>query len=82
MRGNCRRFWYKLLTYPVLPNALTALQAVNLVAPIRLMGGVVGIMREQKGGVIVNVASRAGATGATAGVSYTTSKWGLVSILS
>ena len=55
--------------------------AVNLVAPIRLMGGVVGTMREQKGGVIVNVTSRAGATGATAGVSYTSSKWGLVSIL-
>ena len=75
---------------------LGKVMAVNLMAPIRLMGEAVKVMLGQggkevegevkgkeggggKGGVIVNVASRAASTGATAGVGYTGSKAGLVS---
>jgi NADP-dependent 3-hydroxy acid dehydrogenase YdfG len=36
-------------------------------------------MKEQKSGSIVNVASKAGASGASAGIAYTASKHGLVS---
>ncbi|MCJ1332289.1 hypothetical protein MMC10_008981, partial [Thelotrema lepadinum] len=73
---------------------LGKVMAVNLMAPIRLMGEAVKVMLGQggkevegevkgkeggggKGGVIVNVASRAASTGATAGVGYTGSKAGL-----
>ena len=53
---------------------------VNLLAPIRLMREVIPHMVQRgKGGSVVNVLSRAATTGATAGVTYTASKHGLVS---
>jgi len=53
--------------------------AVNLTAPVRLMREVVPVMIKNGGGSIVNVASKAGMSGAVAGVAYTASKHGLVS---
>ena len=53
---------------------------VNLKAPVKLMGAVLPTMLEQKKGSIVNIASIAGVSGAAAGIAYTTSKHGLVSI--
>jgi NAD(P)-dependent dehydrogenase (short-subunit alcohol dehydrogenase family) len=52
--------------------------AVNLTAPVRLMREVIKVMKEQKSGSIVNVSSKAGTSGAVAGVAYTASKHGLV----
>ncbi|KAJ7675677.1 hypothetical protein DFH06DRAFT_664619 [Mycena polygramma] len=52
--------------------------AVNLTAPVRLMREVVQVMKAQKSGVIVNVASKAGMSGAASGVAYTASKHGLI----
>ncbi|KAL4875200.1 NAD(P)-binding protein [Aspergillus karnatakaensis] len=52
--------------------------AVNLTAPVKLMREVVKVMRNQKAGVILNMASRAGMSGAAAGVAYTASKHGLI----
>lgn len=54
--------------------------AVNLTAPVKLMRAVLHIMKAQGGGgSIVNVSSKAGTSGASAGVAYTSSKHGLVS---
>jgi NAD(P)-dependent dehydrogenase (short-subunit alcohol dehydrogenase family) len=54
--------------------------AVNLTAPVKLMRAVVHIMKAQGGGgSIVNISSKAGTSGASAGVAYTSSKHGLVS---
>ena len=58
---------------------LARVLAVNFTAPIRLMGQVLPVMLAQGAGAIVNVTSRAGHTGAAAGLAYTTSKHGLVS---
>lgn len=55
--------------------------AINLTAPIRLMKAVLPFMKDQKSGSIVNVASKAGVSGASAGIAYTASKHGLVSLL-
>ncbi|KAF2033402.1 NAD(P)-binding protein [Setomelanomma holmii] len=52
--------------------------AINLTAPIRLMKAVLPFMKEQREGSIVNVASKAGVSGASAGIAYTASKHGLV----
>jgi len=52
--------------------------AVNLTAPIKLMREVINVMKVQKSGCIVNVASKAGTSGAVSGVAYTSSKHGLV----
>lgn len=52
--------------------------AINLTVPIRLMKAVLPSMKEQKEGAIVNVASKAGISGAAAGIAYTASKHGLV----
>ncbi|KAF1945300.1 NAD(P)-binding protein [Clathrospora elynae] len=52
--------------------------AINLTVPIRMMKAVLPAMKEQKGGSIVNVASKAGISGASAGIAYTASKHGLV----
>ncbi|KAF6759925.1 short-chain dehydrogenase/reductase SDR [Ephemerocybe angulata] len=52
--------------------------AVNLTSPIKLMGEVVKIMKQNGGGSIVNVSSKAGSSGASAGVAYTASKHGLL----
>lgn len=55
--------------------------AVNLTAPTMLMREVLKVMLKQKSGSIVNVASKAGQSGAVSGVAYTASKHGLVSLL-
>ena len=47
--------------------------AINLTAPVMLMREVVKVMKEQKSGSIVNVASKAGMSGGAAGVAYTAS---------
>ncbi|KAF7346522.1 Short-chain dehydrogenase/reductase SDR [Mycena sanguinolenta] len=52
--------------------------AVNLTAPVRLMREVVQVMKANKHGVIVNVSSKAGTSGAAAGFPYTVSKHGLI----
>lgn len=52
--------------------------AVNLTVPVKMMRAVLPHMKERRDGVIVNVASTAGASGAVAGVAYTASKHGLV----
>jgi len=52
--------------------------AVNLTAPVRLMRSAVKVMKEQKSGSIINVSSKAGVSGAVAGVAYTASKHGLI----
>lgn len=54
--------------------------AVNLTVPIKLMRAVLPSMKEQKSGAIVNVASKAGLSGASSGIAYTASKHGLVYI--
>ncbi|KAF7171817.1 hypothetical protein CNMCM6106_006166 [Aspergillus hiratsukae] len=53
---------------------------VNLTAPVRLMREVIPIMRQQRSGTIVNVASKAGLSGVAAGAAYTASKHGLLGI--
>ena len=53
--------------------------AVNLTAPTRLMRAVLPYMKTKKSGSIINVSSKAGVSGAAAGVAYTASKHGLVS---
>lgn len=52
--------------------------AINLNVPIRMMKAVLPAMKAQKKGAIVNVASKAGMSGASAGIAYTASKHGLV----
>ncbi|KAL6702897.1 hypothetical protein ACN47E_000859 [Coniothyrium glycines] len=59
-------------------DELERVLAINLTVPIRLMKAVLPAMKEQKGGSIVNVASKAGVSGASAGIAYTASKHGLV----
>lgn len=54
--------------------------AINLTVPLKLMKAVLPAMKERKGGAIVNVASKAGMSGASAGIAYTASKHGLVSV--
>lgn len=54
--------------------------SINLTVPIRMMRAVLPAMKEQKGGSIINVASKAGISGASAGIAYTSSKHGLVRI--
>jgi NAD(P)-dependent dehydrogenase (short-subunit alcohol dehydrogenase family) len=53
---------------------------VNLTVPVYLMREVVPHMLKARGGSIVNVASKAGISGAAAGVAYTASKHGLASV--
>jgi NAD(P)-dependent dehydrogenase (short-subunit alcohol dehydrogenase family) len=52
--------------------------AINLTVPVRLMKAVLPFMKEQKSGSIINVASKAGTSGAASGIAYTASKHGLV----
>jgi NAD(P)-dependent dehydrogenase (short-subunit alcohol dehydrogenase family) len=54
--------------------------AVNLTVPTRLIRAVLPFMKAKKNGVIVNVASKAGVSGAAAGVAYTASKHGLLGV--
>ncbi|KAF2024109.1 3-hydroxybutyrate dehydrogenase type 2 [Setomelanomma holmii] len=51
---------------------------INLTVPVQLMQAVLPSMKEHKSGSIVNVSSKAGVSGAAAGVAYTASKHGLV----
>ena len=55
-----------------------AVLAVNLTAPVKMMRSVLPFMKDRKTGVIVNVSSTAGVSGAVAGIAYTSSKHGLV----
>ncbi|KAK1750657.1 putative short-chain dehydrogenase [Echria macrotheca] len=52
--------------------------AVNLTVPVRMMRAVLPTMKARGDGVIINVASTAGVSGAVAGVAYTASKHGLI----
>ncbi|KAF2639612.1 putative short chain dehydrogenase/oxidoreductase [Massarina eburnea CBS 473.64] len=54
------------------------LLTINLTVPVRLMTAVLERMKEAKSGAIVNVCSKAGVSGAAAGIAYTASKHGLV----
>jgi len=54
--------------------------AINLTAPTKLMRAVLPFMRAKKNGVIINVASKAAVSGASAGVAYTASKHGLLGV--
>jgi NAD(P)-dependent dehydrogenase (short-subunit alcohol dehydrogenase family) len=54
--------------------------AVNLTAPIKMMREVLPFLQAKKQGCIINVSSKAGVSGAAAGIAYTASKHGLVSI--
>ena len=54
--------------------------AVNLTAPTKMMREVLPFMKAKKHGCIINVSSKAGVSGAAAGIAYTASKHGLVSI--
>ncbi|OQD97286.1 hypothetical protein PENVUL_c084G06358 [Penicillium vulpinum] len=54
--------------------------AINLTAPLKLMRAVIPTMRVQKRGNIINMSSRAGVSGAAAGVAYTASKHGLIGV--
>lgn len=47
--------------------------AVNVTAPIRLSRAVIANMRQHHCGSIVNVASKAGTSGAASGIAYTAS---------
>jgi NAD(P)-dependent dehydrogenase (short-subunit alcohol dehydrogenase family) len=51
---------------------------INLTVPVQLMQAVLPSMKENKSGSIINVASYAAISGASAGVAYTASKHGLV----
>ncbi|KAL2783811.1 NAD(P)-binding protein [Aspergillus keveii] len=52
--------------------------SINLTAPVKLMRAVLPHMIRAGGGSIVNVASKAGISGGTAGVAYTASKHGIL----
>jgi NAD(P)-dependent dehydrogenase (short-subunit alcohol dehydrogenase family) len=52
--------------------------AINLTVPTLLSKHVVNVFRKQGGGSIVNVSSKAGISGAVAGVAYTSSKHAIV----
>ncbi|KAH6909109.1 short-chain dehydrogenase/reductase SDR [Coprinopsis sp. MPI-PUGE-AT-0042] len=54
--------------------------AVNLHAPVKLMREVVEVMKAQGGGSIVNVSSKAGQSGAVAGVAYTATKHAMLGV--
>jgi NAD(P)-dependent dehydrogenase (short-subunit alcohol dehydrogenase family) len=54
--------------------------SINLSVPVKLMRAVLPSMVEHQHGAIVNICSRASDSGATAGIAYTASKHGLVSL--
>jgi len=54
--------------------------AVNLTAPTRMIRAVLPIMKAKQHGCIINCGSKAGMSGASAGVAYTASKHGLVGL--
>lgn len=53
---------------------------INLKVPIQLMRAALPSMVKGKSGSIINVSSMAGSSGAVAGIAYTSSKHGLVSL--
>ena len=63
-------------------NEWDRVMTTNLTVPTRMIRAVLPFMKAKKSGSIVNVASKAAISGAAAGVAYTTSKHGLVSLLS
>lgn len=60
--------------------------AINLTAPLQLLRAVLPFMKSPEfggtgaGGAIVNLCSKASLSGASAGIAYTASKHGLVSL--
>jgi NAD(P)-dependent dehydrogenase (short-subunit alcohol dehydrogenase family) len=52
---------------------------INLTVPTKLIRAVLPFMKARKNGSIINIGSKAGASGASAGLAYTTSKHALVS---
>ncbi|TGO87263.1 hypothetical protein BPOR_0237g00020 [Botrytis porri] len=54
--------------------------AINLTAPTKLIRAVLPFMRAKKNGVIVNLCSKAALSVAAAGIAYTASKHGLLSV--
>ena len=52
---------------------------INLTIPTKMIRAVLPFMRAKKSGSIINCSSKAGQSGAVAGVAYTASKHGLVS---
>lgn len=53
---------------------------VNLTVPARMIRAVLPFMKAKKHGSIINISSRAGLSGASAGLAYTASKHGLVGL--
>jgi len=53
---------------------------VNLTVPTRMIRAALPMMKAKKNGSIINVASKAGLSGAAAGVAYTASKHGLLGV--
>jgi len=54
--------------------------SVNLTVPTKLIRAVLPFMKAKKNGSIINVSSKAGLSGAAAGVAYTASKHGLLGV--
>jgi len=54
--------------------------SVNLTVPTKMIRAVLPFMKAKKHGAIINVASKAGMSGAAAGVAYTASKHGLLGV--
>lgn len=54
--------------------------SINLEAPVKLMRAVLPALKQQKSGAIVNVCSKAGSSGASAGIAYTASKHALAGV--
>ena len=53
---------------------------VNLTVPTRMIRAVLPIMKAKKHGSIINISSKAGLSGASAGLAYTASKHGLLGV--
>jgi len=53
---------------------------VNLTVPTRMIRAVLPIMKARKTGSIINISSKAGLSGASAGLAYTASKHGLLGV--
>src|SRR4051812_32353824 len=53
---------------------------INLTAPTRMIRAVLPFMKAKQRGSIINVSSKAGLSGAAAGVAYTASKHGILGV--
>jgi len=53
---------------------------VNLTVPTKMIRAVMPMMKANKKGSIINISSKAGSSGAAAGVAYTASKHGLLGV--